>query len=348
MAIAFVVAASVAPGARATVDSGQTLVGTFRIAAGACDGAVVSGSRFRMVVPSGNAGGPYASNSNSPCGDQTYTPLAPGSDGGLVTGSYQPAPNPGFDGSGNSLASRITKPTLFYGVAFSTSTNPVDPQTAVQVAAPTISVTNGKLSGDLRAFAASWNRQEFNQGAPKPDGSSPGNTAAPSGTYNAATGAFTLVWASQIQGGPFNNFTGIWHLEGTFAPAQGTSSTTAAPSPTTVSSPASNPGNPARTGPGTMAKPPAGSSATTVSPDDQSAPSAESDPSDPSGTIDTPATPASDGTDDVDSAAGTDAAARASQRSSGGVGPVAAVALLALIAAAAGTWFVRRRHLPSP
>jgi hypothetical protein len=89
----------------------------------------------------------------------------------------------------------------------------------VSVAAPSLSAQNGALTGDLRAFAASWNRQEFNQGAPKPDGSTPGITARPSGHYDAATRAFSVNWASQIQGGPFSNFTGLWHLEGTFVPA---------------------------------------------------------------------------------------------------------------------------------
>lgn len=77
----------------------------------------------------------------------------------------------------------------------------------------------GKLSGDVAAFDATWNKQAFNQGSPKPDGSRPGNTSPATGTYDAATGAYSLTWTSQIVGGPFNNFTGYWHLEGTFAPA---------------------------------------------------------------------------------------------------------------------------------
>ena len=36
------------------------------------------------------------------------------------------------------------------------------------------------------------------------------------GTYDAETGAFVLEWSSQIVGGPFNDSTGVWHLEGTF------------------------------------------------------------------------------------------------------------------------------------
>src|SRR5436190_1543243 len=182
----------------AAENGGQALVGTFRITAGACDGATATGSTFRMVVPNGGEGGPFVSNNDSACSDHTFTLLSPGTDGGLITGAHQPEPNPAFDGDGNSLASRITKPTRFYGVAFSPSTNPKDPQTGVAVGAPSLAAQDGKLTGDVRAFAASWNRQEFNQGAPKPDGSTPGLTAAPTGTYDSSTGAFTANWASQI------------------------------------------------------------------------------------------------------------------------------------------------------
>ncbi|MEY2397011.1 MAG: hypothetical protein QOJ00_185, partial [Actinomycetota bacterium] len=75
------------------------------------------------------------------------------------------------------------------------------------------------LSGDLKAWSASWNKQYFNQGAPKPDGSKPGLTTAAHGTYNASTGAFVLEWASTVVGGPFNDFTGTWHLSGVFHPS---------------------------------------------------------------------------------------------------------------------------------
>src|SRR6266540_4108612 len=54
----------------------------------------------------------------------------------------------------------------------------------------------GKLSADLRAFAAAYQGQHFNQGAPKPDGSTPGATTLASGTYTPATKAFSLQWAS--------------------------------------------------------------------------------------------------------------------------------------------------------
>jgi hypothetical protein len=194
------------------------LVGTFTITPGACSGAP-SGSYFRMILPTGTATGPFVENSDSKCGDRTYTLFVPGTDGGLVTGGYQPAPSPGFDSDGNSVARRIIQPVKFFGKNFSVSTNPTDLQAGGAVPAPVLRADGVTLSGDLTAFDATWNHEAFNQGAPKPDGSTPGNTAKVSGTYDAATGRYTLTWASQIVGGPFDNFTGQWHLEGTFRPA---------------------------------------------------------------------------------------------------------------------------------
>lgn len=214
------------------------LVGTFRITAGSC-GSGATGSYFRMILPTGTLDGPWVENKDSACGDKTYTLFTPGTDGGLVTGSHQPAPNPGFDGNGNSLANRIIRPVAFFGVKFATSTNPTDLQTGSAVPAPSLRADGGRLTGDLSSFAATWNKQAFNQGAPKPGGATPGLTTAPTGTFDAATGAFSVTWTSTIVGGPFDKFTGQWHLEGTFVPAGsgstgssgtgGTTATTAAP-----------------------------------------------------------------------------------------------------------------------
>jgi hypothetical protein len=225
--LSFVAAASlllaafwVAPDAHAAP---TPLVGTFKIRGGSCSGGHITGTYLRMILPSGGASGPYMSNSDSKCSDQSFTPLQPGTDGGLFGGSYQATPSPAFDSAGNARAGRVTSPARFYGTGFATSTNSVDPQTKTHVSAPRITNNGGVLSADLRAFSVSWNKQYFNQGAPKPNGSYPGNTRAATGTYNASTGAFTLNWTSQVVGGAFDKFTGQWHLEGTFIPAKGTS-----------------------------------------------------------------------------------------------------------------------------
>jgi hypothetical protein len=204
-----------------TAAGAKELVGVFKIDPGTCDanGPVTRGSYFRMIQPNGKPGeGPYVPNGDSPCGDKTWAPMKPGTDGGLRTKAYQPYPDPAFDEKGNGTFSSVTQPTTWFAVTFAIATNEKDPQTGSGTSLPKVMVEDGKLSGDLSAYAAAWNKQHFNQGAPKPGGDRPGLTVGPTGTYDEATKAYELDWSSQIVGGPFNNFTGVWHLEGTFEP----------------------------------------------------------------------------------------------------------------------------------
>lgn len=223
------------------------LVGLFRLTPGKVVDGKVTGTSFKMVQIGGTAAkGPFMKNADSPADGGETTLLAPGSSGGLRTAGYQTQPDPAFAKDGDSQAAAITKPTDFFGVKFSISTNAVDPQTKTAVAPPTVTLKDGKLEADLSSWAASWNNQDFNQGAPKPvsstDAKAPGEQkaekvwdwvsgtyleAAPAasvngkkatGTYDEKTRTFTLDWTSLIQGGPFNSFTGSWHLEGTFEP----------------------------------------------------------------------------------------------------------------------------------
>jgi hypothetical protein len=204
-------------GAAPTQSKSKSLVGTFRLTPGESSGTGATGSYFRMVLPGGTAEqGPFFPNPDSAATDKTYTLVRPGTDGGLATGKYQPSPNPAFGEQGNSLAGRIIEPSPFTAIDFGLSTQETDPQSTEDVPKPKVTVKGGKLSGDLKAIDASWNFEDFNQGSPKPDGSSPGLTKAVSGTYDSKTKKFVLEWSSQIIGGPFNDFTGVWHLEGTF------------------------------------------------------------------------------------------------------------------------------------
>lgn len=231
------------------VSSGTELVGLFRLTAGAVEGEAITGTWFRMVQPGGTTDtGPYMTNADSPADAGQATLLSPGTSGGLRSGGYQSQPAPAFDATGNSLAAAITAPARFFGVEFSISTNRTDPQTKTDVAPPTVFDDDGTLTADLSSWAASWNNQDFNQGAPKPVTSTGAKAAgqdeaekvwdwvagkyleaAPeatvsgngaTGTYDEATGAFTLEWSSLIVGGPFNGFTGFWHLEGVFEPSE--------------------------------------------------------------------------------------------------------------------------------
>ena len=177
-----------------------------------------TGSYFRMVQSTGTLeAGPFIANADSTCTDKTYSALVPGTDGGLTTGKYQPEPDPPFDAGKNGLASKVTQPTKFFAVGFAMSTNQKDPQTSTDAPAPSITAdASGALTGNLSAVGVAWNGLQFNQGSPKPDGSHPGSTKDLSGTYDAKTGAFTMEWSSQIVGGAFDGFTGVWHLAGTF------------------------------------------------------------------------------------------------------------------------------------
>lgn len=204
----------------AAADGPEQLVGLFRVTAGSCAGGRPAGSYFRMLQPNGTpAAGPFVTNGDSSCADKTVTPLRPGSDGGLRTGAYQPLPAAAFDAGGNGTSTAIVEPQKWFAVAFGISSNEKDPQSGRPASVPRVTLAGTALTGDLSALGASWNGQHFNQGAPKPGGERPGRTALPTGTFDAATGAYALEWSSQIVGGPFNNFTGVWHLEGTFVAA---------------------------------------------------------------------------------------------------------------------------------
>ncbi len=213
------------PSTAQAATTGTPLVGMFTLTAGSCSGGVASGTYLRMVLSGGtNTAGPYFSNSDSTCSDNTYTPLAPGTAGGLITGTYQPQPSPAFDSAGNALANQITAPVAFEGVRFATATNQTDPQTGLKVPAPSIVANGSILSGNVQSFGVSWNNQEFNQGSPKPDGSAPANTKPVTGVYNSSTGAYTLQWSSQVVGGPFNGFSAYWNLTGRFIPSRAATS----------------------------------------------------------------------------------------------------------------------------
>jgi len=197
------VPATDAPTTTVDVFAGE-LAGVLGLDPGTCDGSAASGSFFRMMQPDGN----FIPNADSACADTTYSLLTPGTDGGLVLGDSQAAPNPAFDATGNGLADMIAMPVKFFGVSFAVATDSA-------AAAPTITALDGVLTGDLSAFTAYYGAGVFNQGSPKPDGAEANLT----GTIDPATGLYVIEWTSLISGGSFDGFTGVWHLEGTFTPA---------------------------------------------------------------------------------------------------------------------------------
>lgn len=196
----------------ASAGAATPLRGTLHFTAGKAKGKHYTGTYFRMILPGKTDS--YFKNADSRAHDKTYTLLRPGTDGGLKLGAFQLPPRPAFSSNGFARARRITLPEKFAGINFSISTAPTDAQSHVAVHAPTLAVTGSRLTGDFRAWTAEWNSIYFNQGAPKPNNSFPGYTRPVNGKYNAKTHAFELTWSSQIVGGPFNRFTGYWHLQG--------------------------------------------------------------------------------------------------------------------------------------
>src|SRR4051794_26677473 len=66
------------------------LVGTFAIDGGLCSDGLFIGSVVRFAAAGDTADtGPYLANADSPCTDQTFTALVPGTDGGLRTATFQ-------------------------------------------------------------------------------------------------------------------------------------------------------------------------------------------------------------------------------------------------------------------
>lgn len=68
----------------------QALKGTFKLTLGKLVGGKATCSYFRMIYPGGSVkGGKFFDNPDSTASDKSYTPVRPGRDGGLVTGSFQ-------------------------------------------------------------------------------------------------------------------------------------------------------------------------------------------------------------------------------------------------------------------
>jgi hypothetical protein len=174
--------------------------------------AKYTGSYFRMILPGGTD--KFFLNNDSRAADKSYTLFRPGTDKGLTLGAFQNPPDPAFADNGFAQAKRIVLPETFAGIDFSITTAEKDAQTGLTDTVPRLYATGTKITGDLRAWTAGWNKIYFNQGSPKPNGTLPGYTKPVSGTYDAKTKAYEVSWYSLIVGGPFNGFTGYWHLQG--------------------------------------------------------------------------------------------------------------------------------------
>jgi hypothetical protein len=186
------------------------------------------------------SGSYFAMGPNNPNG--TAVMVAPGSDGGIVLGTYQNfvldpnVPHPyNWDGNGAAAGtgysglpttpSTMLMPFPFGGsttnpIMVYTGTNPIAYQSGESHPAPTADISNCvgntcTLSVDLSSWEVMWNGSAFEQG-PRPLNT--GDFVPAVGTYDLTTAAYSLTWKSQIKGGPFNGVNGNWHLEGTVVP----------------------------------------------------------------------------------------------------------------------------------
>ena len=206
----------------ASTNTADNLVGTFRLDAGRCQrpGRVPTGSWIAVLNAAANQA---VANPDGGCDNPGYTPLSPGRDGGLRTGSFQPNPDPTFDSMRNSVAGAIVTPVRFQGLALGMATDAQDEQHAPSGPAvfrpPSATVSNGHLLIDLRSLEISY-------------GGPPGGTCATAattggcwdlgsrsvtGTYDARTHRYTAQWFVGEAFTPAGDSLTV-HLEGTFAP----------------------------------------------------------------------------------------------------------------------------------
>lgn len=196
------------------------------------------GTRVTIDVNGNTAygsGSYFAMGANNPNGSAAM--LNPGSAGGIVLGAYQNfVLNPNvphlynWDGKGSGAGTgygsppttqgTMLKPFSFFSSLTYVGTNPISYQSAEAHPVPTADISNCvgnncTLSVDLSSWEVMWNGSAFEQG-PRP--SNLGGFVPAVGTYDLATHAYSLTWASQIKGGPFNGVTGYWHLDGTVVP----------------------------------------------------------------------------------------------------------------------------------
>ena len=175
----------------------------------------------------------------------TGAALLPGSDGGIKLGQYQnfvldpDVPHPqgwqgdingdgipdgaagaGYGGTPVSGGGNIVQPFSFAGVPTYVGTNPISYQSGNGHPAPSAEITNCvgsicTLSLQLESWEVMWNGSAFEQG-PRPVNTGPFTLAT--GTFDQSNNHYSVLWASQINGGPFNGVTTRWYLEGVLVP----------------------------------------------------------------------------------------------------------------------------------
>lgn len=212
-------------GGNAKATASTRLIGLFKLTPGQCTTAQAKPTGSYLIAISA-AENHAVTNKRGGCTNPAYTPLNPGSDGGLVTGAFQTEATPAFDARRDATASRIVTPVSFGHFKFGLSTNPRDEQDAPggkpTFPAPVAIDTKGALAIDLRSLvllyagkANSTCKQSSGLGCWEL-----GSKSA-SGTYDATTHQFVVDWFSGESFVPNGDSVEV-HLEGTFVPGGST------------------------------------------------------------------------------------------------------------------------------
>jgi hypothetical protein len=205
----------------------------------------MNGSTAVLVDPmTGRAIAPAAASAQGT--DQFRRPVAPGTDGGFIAGTFQnfvTSPDEvhslgatGTNCSGAAITisaasqagtgycatpdvpSNALAPFSFFGVSTYTGTNPVSYVTGNAAGTPTFDYdpVTGEFTVDLSSWSVLWNGSVFDQG---PVGTGPGGVSyadAVDASFDPVTKRYSISWGNRITGGPFNGFQGYWHFEGTY------------------------------------------------------------------------------------------------------------------------------------
>jgi hypothetical protein len=208
-------------GGSAKAASATKLSGEFGITQGHCTTARAKPTGSYLVVVSA-AAGHALQNPAGGCANPAYTPLSPGTDGGLITGRFQGQPVHVFDAHRNSRAVRLLAPVRFGRYRLGFATSPRDEQDAPGGAAayppPAAIATGDALSVDLRSLvvtyagrAGSSCESSFGLGCWEL-----GSQNA-LGTYDATTHHYVVDWFTGASFTPRGDSVEV-HLEGAFQP----------------------------------------------------------------------------------------------------------------------------------
>ncbi|HVW79550.1 MAG TPA: hypothetical protein VHB69_01240 [Mycobacteriales bacterium] len=209
-------------GTHQTTPDATHLDGLFRIAPGACPAASGLPTGSYLVVLSAASGGTVG-NPHGGCKNPAYTLLDPGTDGGLVTGEFQQVSGPTFDRHGNSRDGRIIAPVRFgkLDVGFGTSSRDEQdaPAGAPAFPVPSAIVRGSALSVDLRSLVVSYaGDADTSCKTTYGVGCWELGSENATGTYDAATGHYSIQWFSGASFTPKGDSIEV-HLEGTFVPS---------------------------------------------------------------------------------------------------------------------------------